>query len=333
MFKLVIPVSFPFGVINVDSTVPFALDPNALRQVPNKKSEVLKFNVRIEALSIASDKDIEHGGIIIPKNALSYFIRGRGNDELQRQLVIEVENDEEEVEKELRISLGMFLLAAFNVFGYIRVSPIVMNSTGELLFNSRLTNLINPGQDWFCVHYILQFSMNKKLFDEGTALLPMHVPSDYEVLNEHLYNYAVPLDWSLVKDRAAKLDTERVFAFGKVLSELIRQQPGIDYVPMIGILTAFIEGLLKISSGENRYKFSVKLSNLFEDTRIASIAKKLYDSRSSFFHSAMFKSPDSIFEFARIEFLLLAIRKIFLIDLERPITKDSFDFPQAFKNK
>jgi hypothetical protein len=95
---------------------------------------------------------------------------------------------------------------------------------------------------------------------------------------------------------------------------------------MIGLLTSFIEGLLKIN-GEHRYKFGIKLSNLFNNPALAPIARKIYDSRSNFAHTGVAKTPNDIFEFIRIEFLLLSIKKIFQHHMSSPIAPDSFDFP------
>ena len=326
MRKLIIPISLPFGIINTEHAASFMVGLNILRLAPEKNTSTLKFEVKMEPLMALDSQEIKHGGLILPKSTFPYFIAANESGSLLRQIVIDIEDAKTATDKDISLALGVFLLGILNIFGYARISPITIDDSEKILFNSRLTNLTQPGQDWFCLSHLLQLSMNKTLFNQVSSALSVPPPHDYEILNEHLRGRATPLDWSLIVEKSSQLNFKRVFSFGQVLSELIRQHPGIDYMSMIGILTAFIEGFLEVK-GEHRYKFGIKLANLLKDNRIAPIAKKIYDSRSDFFHTGILKSPKSAFEFIRIEFLLLVIKEIFLYEMNSSISSDSFDFP------
>ncbi len=326
MQNFIVPIGFPLGVVNHDTALTFELNENVVRTVPKKIPGILKLSIAVEPLAIKFDKDIDHGGIVIPTKTRDYFVYAHEKVDRVFQLKVQLETESEgKWDKDFLFGIVTHTLGLVNVFGYVRISPIIQDHLGELYFYPRLANLMQPGQDWFRSSNLLAFSLDRKIFEQAQKVLPTPRPQDYFLLNEHLLKSAVPLDWNTVKEVTSTLDPKKVFTFGKVLTEIIRQHPGTDYIPMISVLTAFIEGLLKIS-GENRYKFSIKLSNLFEDKRIAPIVKRIYDSRSDFFHTAVYKSPESIFDFAGIEFLLTALRKILRYDANIPIETDSFDF-------
>lgn len=322
-----VTVGFPLGVANFSGPISFDIDENILRSAAKKMPEVITISIEPESSVVAFDKDIDHGGLIIPAKTKNFFIYAHEKRENVYQIKVSINSQEDGAwDKDLMFGLALYVLALLNVFGYTRVSPILEDHTGQLHFHPRLTNLIQPGQDWFGNSNLLSFSLDKKIYEQASKAIPSSTTKDYHLLNELLLKQAVPLDWAEVIKNVRSLDARKVFAFGRVLSDLIGQHPGLDYVPMISTLTSYIEGLLLIH-GEHRYKFSIKLSNLFGDERIAPVTKKIYDSRSDFFHTAVYKSPDSIFDFARIEFLLACLRKIFKHEIVTPINAESFDFP------
>lgn len=333
MVKLVVPVSFPFGVQNYEAPLDFEFDSNLIRIGKKKTADSLKFRVTLQKDSAVIDKEINHGGIVIPASAANYFRVAHEKPQYLWQITIEIETDVEaqKYERDLKLLIPIFLQGVFNTFGYARVSPIIQEEDGTLLFNGHLANLTNPGQDWFALSGLLEFSTQRKFYDQMAAFskeFSSEAGPYYSILHPYILAAAMPLDWVVIAAKSKTLVTEEVCSFGHILSEIVQQHPGIDYIPMVGLLTSFAEGLLKIN-GEHRYKFGIKLSNLFRDPALAPVAKKIYDSRSIFAHTGISKTPNDIFEFIRIEFLLLAIKKLLVHNLEEPITSDTFDFPSA----
>jgi len=331
MVKFVVPVSFPFGVQNYEMPLDFEFDSNLIRIGKKKTTDTLKFKVTLQKESAVIDKEINHGGIIIPPGAANYFRIAHEKAQYLWQITIEIETEVEaqKYERDLKLLIPIFLQGVLNTFGCARVSPIIQEEGGALLFNGHLANLTNPGQDWFALSRLLEFSTQRELFDQMATFseeFSSEASSYYYTLQPYILAAATPLDWATLAASTQTLATEDVCSFGRILSEIVQQHPGIDYIPMVGLLTSFAEGLLKIH-GEHRYKFGIKLSNLFCDPTLAPIAKKIYDSRSIFAHTGISKSPNDIFEFIRIEFLLLAIKRLLMHNLETPITSDSFDFP------
>ena len=172
MIRLIIPLSFPFGVQNTDVPLDFEFDSNLIRVVPKKTADPLRFRVSLEKEITVVDTEINHGGLIIPPGPVRYFRSAHEKPENLWQVVVEIDTEisPEKFEKDLKFLIAIFLQGVLNIFGYARVSPIIQNEDGSLLFNSQLANLTSPGQDWFALSNLLQFSLDRKIYDQAAAL-------------------------------------------------------------------------------------------------------------------------------------------------------------------
>lgn len=327
--KVAMPILFPFGIAYSNRSLEFEIDLMLFQSLTKHNGQKVAVKVDLIKAPLLLEKDLSYGGWTISAWLANQYHNHFFSIENQWTLTIETNSDiraiateysaPSDMEREFWCALAVLLQGALSIFGYTRIEPFIHLAEGEVLLNSRLSPMLN--QSWF--HDELGL---KLIFHDDNYKIGKSVAKDYPILYPHLAESVQPLNWGRVCERESVIASNEVYHFGNVLAELIRQHPGTDYAPIIGLLTAFTEGLLKIS-GENTFKFSLKMANIFSDPKLMPVAKRIYGQRSTFFHNAIAARPTDIFEFATIEFMILAIRKIFMFGFDTKIDASSFDFP------
>ena len=337
MTNLKIPISLPTGIELGDNAdaITFTISRNKLLGLGKTPEKTITFHFKIEPghPDLSQFESVDHCGIQIPGKVIrQYAARISEEEKVKYTAVIEIEESVEElakdfsargdIEKEIIFGLAIYLQAVTNIFGLARFSPFILVDDKELQFNAKLAYLINPWQEWFRDLNLIQIILNEQAYEAIKSKTKY-----YDVLRPHLLSSLTPLSWSDVRSFSASeyVNDDSVFAYGRILSELVRQHPGTDYSSMVGSLTSFIEGLLKIDQ-EHGYKFRIKISNLLDDPTLVPALKVIYNSRSKFFHTGVYKDPNDIFEFANLEFLFFVIRRLYAAHFTKGIEPDSFDF-------
>lgn len=335
--KLSIPITLPFGLegdTNKLKLTQYTLDINKLRELSMHKGKSLEYSIDIIEghEKFMQFEELNHSWIKIPRRLIKHYASKHEIGNNCFTLNINVNNDLNSISNEysapgdiyhdIIFSLSIFLQAKLNVVGFARLSPLILVDDISLTFNSRLAYMVNPWQDWFC-----ELNTFNILFDESLKNQIDSKAKHYQLILPHVKASVLPLntDKIIIFNKCPIHTTEYILNFGRVLSEIIRLHPSHDYSAIIGMLTAFIEGLLKIN-GENRYKFKIKISNLLNDPNLGPALNNIYDSRSSFFHSAEYGKINDIFEFLTIDFLLLVIKKIIIYSFSFKIESNAFDF-------
>lgn len=252
------------------------------------------------------------------------------NGEKKWVLVVETEEDIHEmasrhgvdVKLEMLYSVSLYLQSFLFLFGPIRILPFLFVDNKSLILNRWMFYHRNPWQDWFFQDDIL-----KLLLDESIHAQIGSKEKDYHLLKEHVLREAKPFDAAGL--RTMQINTkhqDNLAILARVLSKLIYLNPTYDHSMIVGLLTSFIEGMLKIE-GEHSQMFSIKLCNLFQDQNLFQPMKSVYKKRSAFFHSGNYKKLNDVFEFTSIYFLLFAIQKIMKYSILTGINEESFNFP------
>lgn len=336
MIKLSIPIILPFGFegdIEKFKNAKNSIDINKLRELSKHNGLLLEYNLNLinGHPEFFKFDEIDHAWIKIPNRIINHYISRHDKTDTRYTLDVIIYTDIESISKEysaptdicndIIFSLSIFLHGYFNIFGFIRFSPIILINDISLMFNSRLAYFINPRQDWFC-----DLDLLKILLSTGLKNQIKSKAKYYELIYPHVKKSIKALNLNNIPIcKISSNDVDNILVFSRILSEIMRLHPSYDYSSILGLLTALIEGLLKIE-GENRYKFKIKICNLMEDKNLDKALNEIYDSRSSFFHTAKYMDLKDIFQFLPIEFLLIVIKKIINYSIFNKIENSTFDF-------
>jgi hypothetical protein len=252
------------------------------------------------------------------------------NGEKRWVLVVETKEDIHEmtsrygvdVKLDMLYSVSLYLQSLLFLFGPIRILPFLFVDNESLILNRWMFYHRNPWADWF-----FQDDTLKILLDESIHALIGSKEKDYHLLKEHVRREVKPFNAAGL--RTMRINTkhqDNLSILARVLSKLIYLSPTYDHSMIVGLLTSFIEGILKIKT-EHSHMLSIKLCNLFQDQNLFKPMKRVYKTRSDFFHSGNYKTLNDVFEYTSIYFLLFAIQKIMNHSILTGIDEESFNFP------
>ena len=330
MTNLFIPINIPFGIneIKKNSKI-FKSEINKLRDL----SKHIGLELEYEILITPNNKDfikfgkVDHAWIEIPEKLINHYTSGKQIFILNVKIHTDILSISKEysapgdIYNDIIFNLSIYLQAFLNTFGFTCFSPLILINDEKIIFNSKIAYLINPWQNWFCDQSSLKIILNQQLKEMAKLEAKYY---------ENLLPHVVKITNNINIDDLYKIDYKNntldyILNFGRIISEIIRLHPSHDYSAIIGMLTAYIEGLYKIN-GENRYKFKIKICNLLKDKNISSALNNIYDSRSYFFHTAQYGKINNIFEFLNIYFLIAVIKGTIIYSIDNEIETSTFDF-------
>lgn len=330
MTNLFIPINIPFGIdgIKKNSKI-FSIDINKLRDLSKHLDSKLEYEILITDYNKDFTKfgKVDHAWIEIPEKLIKHYL----SESQIFILNIKIHTDISLISKQysapgdiyndIIFNICIYLQAFLNTFGFVKFSPLILIDEQKIIFNSNIAHLLNPWQSWFCDKSLLQTILNSQL----KGMIKSEAKY-YENLLPHVNNATNKINMNDIYKIDCKNNTVNYISnFGRIISEIIRLHPSYDYSAIIGMLTAYLEGLFKIN-GENRYKFKIKICNLLKDQEIGPALNAIYDSRSYFFHTAQYRKINNIFEFLNIYFLLVVIRNAITYSLDNEISTNTFDF-------
>lgn len=336
MSKISIPVVLPYGMASdFGEPIEVLIPVNVVNDLEKHKETPLHAKIRIEKsiFPFMGFEQLPPNDVYFSNLMLISSLAGMADDHEQRYVLV-VEVDEnihamaslysvvQDVELDMLYSVSLYLQSLLFLFGQIRILPFLFVDNKTLVLNRWMFYHRNPWQDWFFRKDTLKFLMDESIYRQIKS-----VEKDYPLLKEHVSKEIKPFDASGL--RTMQINSKHrddLSVLARVLSKLIYLDPNYDHSMIVGLLTSFIEGMLKIGT-EHSHMFSIKISNLFQDPCLFQPMKRTYNTRSSFFHSGEYKKLNDIFEFLPVYFLLFAIQKIMNHSISTGITKESFDFP------
>jgi hypothetical protein len=340
MKEVLVPITLPFGYkwdLESLKSTEFTIPLSEFLDLPKHRKTNIEYGLEIitnhdEFLVV---EDIDHCRITIPKRVIDHYIFRNDNRELCVTLKVTIKTDLEDIIKQyscpsetyhnLLKSLVNYIHAIFNIAWIVRFAPILkLKQTGNL-FNAALAHLMNPFQDRYNSESGIKFILQTKSY--GSQIGSKLEVEDYECIFPHVLNNLDGLDINTIVKfyNLPKNLADTVFAYSKILSDIIRIHPSFEYTPIVSLLTAFLEWILKISS-EHSYRFRIKIANFLQDTNLVWVLGKIYNWRSSYFHSAKYAKIDNVLPFISIDFLLMIIRKLMNYSIANKIESNTFDF-------
>jgi hypothetical protein len=344
MHQITIPITLPFGLLNeIDNwkSKKFILKINELRELSKHEQTNLEFYLTIKNghPDYKHIENLEYNGLIISNFLISHYINSSAQESHKYSIEIDFVTDIQAISKEyfpvstdiyndIISSLCLFLNASLNTLTFAKFSPIIFDND-NIVFQGKLAYLYNPGQDWFRSYEILKIVLDDSLKEQINSTAKF-----YESMLPYVRGSITPLCLNELSNLADlnKNAIKYLHRYGRVLSEIIRMHPSYDYSAIVGLLTALIEGFLLIN-GENRYKFKIRITNLLNDNSLGTALTKIYDSRSSFFHTGEYEKIKDIFYFLTIDFLLVVLNEIVKFQTHTEIKQETFDYPVKLKNE
>lgn len=334
-----IPIILPYGINGALGDCHIRIPIYKLRDLPKHPAAILNVTISIKpGHEYFLRQNIEQYNIDkLSERLLVQYRAALSRPEIQYTLILVINEDVTEIAKaysaprdiftDIIFGLSNYFQSLLLLFGPIRLSPILVDEKNILFFNQQLAYLYNPWQIWFFEKETIDILNDENIFNEvEKSEMNMNITT-FSLLKSFLIEWQRPLDINefvqFVKEY--KIDDENIINFSRTLSDVIRLNLSYDYSLIVGLLTAFIEKILKIDS-EHTYKFKIKICNLLSCTELSKILAKIYGERSNFFHTAKYKKLNTIYDIMAVYLLLLILRKLLLIDMKQKINSNSFDF-------
>lgn len=306
----------------------------------HKKKQIMVTVDLLTGTHINFPEKLEHCNIVIPKKILKNISLDKRYTNTQYTIKIEVTKNLEiisksysapgDIQKILLLHIINYVQGLLLLGGPIRLSPLIYNDqNNNYIFNYTTAYLSNPWQMWFCEKTMIDLHLED---DVHSYLLQGQEKeqSDYKIYKKHINSLRNPYHWNQIHNLLQGNNSQNLKRylneFSRIIAEIRKLHPSDDYSLIHLLFTAFIEKLLGIN-GENRYRFSIKISNFLNDPTLHKITQKIYDHRSEFAHSTKYKELKTIYDVIGFYFLLNLSIKLLTHISKKDITAESFHYP------